>query len=81
MNLNTKNPHKIFIKFNSIMFKNQKRNELILKEEIKWSLFSDSIIVSVYRKPQGIYKKKKKKKESPVLGAFSVLRIQKVFVQ
>lgn len=67
MNLNTKNPHKIFIKFNSIMFKNQKRNELMLKEEIKWSVFSDSIIVSVYRKPQGIYKKKKKK-ESPRLN-------------
>ena len=61
MNLNTKNPHKIFIKLNSIMFKNQKKKKtnLVLKEEIKWSLFSDNIIVSVYRKPQGIYKKKK----------------------
>lgn len=31
-----------------------------MKEEIKWSLFSDNITVSVYRKPEGIYKKKKK---------------------
>lgn len=30
-----------------------------MKEEIKWSLFSDNITVSVYRKPQGIYKKKR----------------------
>ena len=67
MNLNTINPHKIFIKLNSIMFKNQKKKKtnLVLKEEIKWSLFSDNIIVSVYRKPQGIYKKKK---ESPRLN-------------
>ena len=71
MNFDTKNPDKIFIKLNSTMFKNQKKTNLVLKKEIKWSLFSDNIIVSVYRKPQGIYKKKKKK-ESPKLKVSSV---------